>query len=171
MDIQAKELQAMKDIVNLAVNIPGFAYPMYINATRPPGEYAGVRCFNSINNCEDEVRYTEVGGDTVLTTSGIRVLTFDILFSRDGQEYIDFDNAFYRPDVLDKCEKLGFGFMTKSPLDLANINLETNWEIRRAVRVTFNVLRGLTQTVGTMSFANVDGKFIDGDKTLIIKGY
>ncbi|WJN64311.1 putative tail completion protein [Erwinia phage Orgeat] len=170
MDINDKEIQAMKEIVDVAVGIPLFTYEMQQNAPRPQGEYAAVKCYSSSNPGYDETRIVDVNGADMFRTRGIRILTFYILFSRDGQEYIDFDNSFYRPDVQAKMREHGFAALGKEALNLATVQLETNWEPRNGVKMQFNVLREQVSPIGSMANAVVGGKFIDGDQVIEIKG-
>lgn len=170
MDIRDKEIQAMKEIVDVAVGIPLFTYEMQHNAPRPQGEYAAVKCLSSSNPGYDETRIVVINGEDMFRTRGVRILTFYILFSRDGQEYIDFDNSFYRPDVQAKMREHGFAALGKEALNLATVQLETNWEPRNGVKMQFNVLREQISQIGSMANAVVGGKFIDGDQVIEIKG-
>ena len=171
MDVRQIEMQAMKEIVDVCVGIPLFTYEMQVaDAPRPSGEYAAVKCLSSLNPGFDETRTVTIGGVEYFRTRGIRILTFAILFSRVGDEYMKFDNSFYRPDVLAKLSQVKFAAMGKTPLDLASLTLETNWEFRQGIKMQFNVLREDLAPVGIMDDAIVGGKFIDGDKVITIKG-
>lgn len=171
MEIHRQEIDAMKDIVDTCVGIPLFTYEMQINAPRPKGEYAAVKCLTSQNPGFDEQKIiTDTNGDQIFLTRGIRILTFQILFSRDGQEYIDFDNSFYRPDVQAKLREHGFAALGKEVLNLATTQFETNWEVRKAVKMQFNVLREQRSPIGIMSDALVNGQFYDGGSAITIKG-
>ena len=171
MDVNEIEIQAMKEIVDVAVGIPLYTYEMQQNAPRPSGEYAAIKCTSSFNPGFDETRLVTIGGVEKFRTRGVRLLTFLIMFSREGQEYIDFDNSFYRPDVNAILRKHKFCAMGKEALSLASIAMETNWEVRQGVRMQFNVLREQISDIGTMQFANVGGEFIDGDKIITVKGF
>jgi hypothetical protein len=170
VDIQEREIQAMKEIVDVCVGIERYTYEMQLNAPRPNGDYAAVKCLSSSNPGFDETRVVSIDGVDKFRTRGLRILTFYILFSREGQEYIDFDNSFYRPDVNAILRKHGFAALGKEPLNLATVQLETNWEVRKGVKMQFNVLREQISDIGIMSDAVVDGKFIDGDQVVLIKG-
>ncbi|QFG06683.1 tail completion [Proteus phage Myduc] len=164
MDIQKEELLAIKKIVDQAVGIPNFSYEAQLNAPRPSGNYAVIKCLESMNPAFDEIKIgSNEKGETTYTTVGIRVLTFDIMFNRDGQEYIDFDNSFYRPDVQAVCKKYKMFPLGKEPLKLASLTLETNWEVRKGIRMQFNVKREQMSVVGTMSGADIRGEFFDGN--------
>ncbi|MFZ4217059.1 phage neck terminator protein [Enterobacter ludwigii] len=156
----------MLEIVNKAVGIPNFAFPMYVNAPRPPADnYAAVRCKNSHNPGFDEVRHIDKGGKLLLRTSGVRILTFDILFVREGNEIVNFDNAFFRPDVKSLMRLYGFaGPLFKGATNLSNADLESNWEIRRGITCEFNVLRTQTTEITSMSDAQVRGTMFSDNK-------
>lgn len=169
MDVQDVEIQSMKEIVDLCVGIPLFTYEMQQNAQRPEGPYAAIKCTSSFNPGMDETAIIDVNGQEMFRSKGIRILTFQIMFSREGQEYIDFDNAFFRPDVLAFCKQRKFAALGKEALNLSSIVLETNWEVRQAVRMQFNVLREQLSPIGTMSYAHVGGKFIDGNQVINVQ--
>ena len=170
MDVNKEEIQIMKELVDLCVGIPLFTYEMQQNAERPSGEYAAIKCVSSLNPGFDESRIVEVNGVDVYRTRGIRVLTFAILFSREGDEFIKFDNSFYRPDVQAFMKQRKFAALGKTPLDLASMTFETNWEFRQGIKMQFNVIRESVSQIGVMSDARVDGEFIDGDQVIVIKG-
>lgn len=170
IDVSNSEMQAMKKIVDVCVGIENFTYAMQKNAPRPVGEYAAIKCTSSLNPGFDESRMEVRAGKNCYVTRGVRVLTFQIIFSRDGSDFIKFDNSFFRPDVQQVLKKFKFAAMGKTTLDLASLTLETNWEARHAVKMQFNVLREDVMELGTMSDARIDGKFIDGDKVITKQG-
>lgn len=160
MDVQQQEIQAMKEIVDVCVGTPLFTYEAQINAQRPSGDYAAIKCISSTNPGFDERREIIENGSLFFLTRGIRILKFHIMFSRDGQEYINFDNSFYRQDVRSKMREHGFAAMGKTSLDLATTQLETNWEIRKAVVMEFNVIREQRSTIGIMTDAIIGSRVI-----------
>lgn len=171
MDVRVSEIQSMKDFVDLAVGIPLFTYEMQqVDAPRPQGEYGAVKCISSVNPGYDESKIVDVNGQEMYLTRGVRILTFQIVFSRVGDEYIEFDNSFYRPDILAFMKQRKFAALGKRGLDLASTVLETNWEFRQGLVAQFNVLREDLSQIGIMSDAIVDGKFIDGDQVINIQG-
>ncbi|MBI0275412.1 hypothetical protein I6H07_06130 [Hafnia alvei] len=144
---------------------------MYVNAPRPSGDYAAVRCRQSRNPGFDSQKYKDnPEGGLVFVTEGIRILTFDILFVREGNELVMFDNSFYRPDVKQVMRKHGFAALSKYPTNLRNINLETNWEVRTGITCEFNVLRYSECIIDEMSGAKINGDFVADNKNIIIKG-
>ena len=171
MDVYDSEIQAIKRIIDVCVGIPRFTYQMQQEgAPRPVGEYAAVKCVSSTNPGFDESKIVDVGGVEMYRSRGIRILTFQILFSREGSEFIKFDNSFYRPDVQAVLKQEKFAAMDKKPLNLASLALETNWEFRQAVQMQFNVLREELSPIGVMSGAVVGGVFIDGEQAIQVEG-
>lgn len=171
MDVRATEIQSMKEFVDLAVGIPQFTYEMQmVDAPRPSGEYGAVKCVSSVNPGCDETSIVNVNGQDMFRTLGVRILTFQIVFSRVGDEYIKFDNSYYRPDILAFMRARKFAALGKQALNLASITLETNWEFRQGIVAQYNVLREDLSPVGIMDNASVGGKFIDGDQVITIKG-
>ncbi|AWN08640.1 tail completion [Erwinia phage Faunus] len=167
MATREDDIQAMKEIVDQAVKIPLFTYEMQLNAQRPSGEYAAVKWLSSVNPGFDECSIvTDSDGVEYFRTLGIRVLTFHIIFSRDGQEYVDYDNSYYRPDVQAVMRKHGFAAMGKEALNLATTQFETNWEVRQAIKVQFNVKREQITPVDVMENAIVGGLFYDGQTVI-----
>lgn len=171
MDVKDVEIQAMKDIVDLAVGIPLYTYEMQMtDAPRPSGAYGAVKCVSSYNPGCDESKIVEVNGQQMFQTLGVRILTFQIVFSREGEEYIAYDNSYFRPDVIAFMRQRGFAALGKQALNLASIVLETNWEYRQGLVAQFNVIRKTLSPIGTMDDASVGGKFIEGDIVTVIKG-
>ena len=170
MDVRASEIQTMKEFVDLAVGIPLFTYEMQKNAPRPSGEYAAIKCTSSVNPGCDESKIVVVDGVEMFQTKGVRILTFQIVFSREGDEYIKYDNSYFRPDVIAFMKQRGLCALAKQALNLASLTLETNWEFRQGIVAQFNVLRIDQTPIGIMDDASVGGKFIEGDIVTEIKG-
>lgn len=170
MDVRASEIQTMKEFVDLAVGIPLFTYEMQKNAPRPSGEYAAIKCTSSVNPGCDESKIVDVNGVEMFQTKGVRILTFQIVFSREGDEYIKYDNSYFRPDVIAFMKQRGLCALAKQALNLASLTLETNWEFRQGIVAQFNVIRIDQTPIGIMDDASVGGKFIEGDLVTVIKG-
>ena len=170
MDVRASEIQTMKEFVDLAVGIPLFTYEMQKNAPRPSGEYAAIKCTSSVNPGCDESKIVVVDGVEMFQTKGVRILTFQIVFSREGDEYIKYDNSYFRPDVIAFMKQRGLCALAKQALNLASLTLETNWEFRQGIVAQFNVLRIDQTPIGIKDDASVGGKFIEGDIVTEIKG-
>ena len=170
MDVNKEEIQTMKELVDLCVGIPLFTYEMQKNAPRPSGEYAAIKCTSSVNPGCDESKIVVVDGVEMFQTKGVRILTFQIVFSREGDEYIKYDNSYFRPDVIAFMKQRGLCALAKQALNLASLTLETNWEFRQGIVAQFNILRIDQTPIGIMDDASVAGKFIEGDIVTEIKG-
>lgn len=159
MEQQTFEVEALKQIVDVAVRIPRFTYEMQKNAPRPTGNYAAVRYLKSENPGFDEIKIVDNDdGTQTMTSVGIRIITAQIMFLRDGEEYINFDNAFYREDVKAVLKQFGMTALDKEVLNLATLQYETNWEVRKAVKMHFGIIRTQESTIERMDGAKVLGK-------------
>lgn len=161
MDIREIELLKMLHLVDTCVRVPKYTYLMQQNAPRPKGHYGCIKCISSTAPGRDHIEYINEEDKFIICITGIRVVLFDILFSRNGQEYIDFDSSFYRPDVHDKMKELGLFFMEKTPLSLHSLPYETHWEFRQGIRVKLNILREHIGESNRMYNAFVKGKYIE----------
>jgi hypothetical protein len=152
---------ALQKIVDVAVGIDKYSFPMYQNAPRPNAEtFAAIRLEESFSPGYDERKYSKNNLDEeVLTVTGIRLLMFDILFNRDDELVLKFDNAFFEEEVQAKCEEVGMELMHKYPTDLRNANLETDWEIRTGITVEMSVLttQVTNMTTGFIAEVTIDG--------------
>jgi hypothetical protein len=171
MEQQTFEVEALKKIVDVAVRIPRFTYEMQENAPRPKGNYAAIKYLKSENPGFDEIDVTDnEDGTQTMKTVGIRIITAQIMFMRDGEEYINFDNAFYREDVKAVLRELGMAALDKETLNLATLQYETNWEVRKAVKMRFSIIRTQESTIHRMDGATILGEFYDGKNSIKTRG-
>jgi len=158
MDI---DIQNVQKIVDQCVLKPNYSYPMFKNAPRPPVDaYAAVRPMGTFSpgydECENE--YDPDTDEFVFRTKGIRILSFDVLFSRDDVDADFFNNSFYRPDVLDLMKKSGMVLIDKGPLQVRTLSLESQWEVRTGVRLNFNVIRTQETRIPRIVEAEINGE-------------
>lgn len=163
-----KDVLAIQKIVDVGLRRKKYSYPMYKNAPRPDGDYAAIRLISSRNPGYDKVETVFSNGRNVMRTTGIRILTFDVLFSRDDEEVIELDNCFFRQDVLEEMRKYGYLLMHKTSVDNETIALETNWEVRAGIRLMFNALRVQETEVGYIEHVETKSIFV-GDKHECLK--
>lgn len=159
MDI---DVQNVQKIVDQCVLKPLYTYPMFKNAPRPPVEaYAAVRPVGTFSPGYDEHEneYLPDTDEFVFRTKGFRILAFEVLFSRDDVDADFFNNSLYRPDVLDLQKKLGMVLITKGPLNVKTLSLESQWEVRTGVRLTFNVIRIQETRYPRIAQAIIDGEY------------
>lgn len=158
MDI---DVQNVQKIVDQCLLKPRYTYPMFKNAPRPPVDaYAAVRPMGTFSPGYDEYQnvYDEETDEFVFTTKGFRILSFDVLFSRDDVDIDFFNNSFYRPDVLDLMKSLGMMLLNKGPLQVRTVSLESQWEVRTGVRLDFNVLRIQETRIPRIVEAEINGE-------------
>lgn len=169
MDIDVKKVQK---IIDQCVLKPRYSYPMFKNAPRPPVDaYAAVRLMGTYSPGYDEVenKFDPVADEFIFTTKGFRILSFDVLFSRDDVDVDFLNNSFYRPDVLDLMRKLGMVLISKGPILVKTLALESQWEVRTAIRLDFNVIRNQVTRIPRIVGAVIDGGFQEGSVSIPIK--
>lgn len=159
MDI---DVQKVQKIIDQCVLKPRYSYPMFKNAPRPPVDaYAAVRPMGTYSPGFDEYEnlYDQDTDEFVFRTRGIRILSFDVLFSRDDVDADFFNNSFYRPDVLDIMKAQGMVLLNKGPLQVKTLALESQWEVRTGVRLDFNVIRIQETRIPRIAQAIIDGEY------------
>lgn len=159
MDI---DVQKVQKIVDQCLLKPRYSYPMFKNAPRPPVDaYAAVRPMGTYSPGFDEYEnwYDKDTDEFVFKTRGIRILSFDVLFSRDDVDIDFFNNSFYRQDVLDLMKKEGMVLFNKGPLVVRTLALESQWEVRTGVRLDFNVIRIQETRTPRIVEAEINGEY------------
>ena len=138
---------------------------MFKNAPRPPVDaYAAVRLMGTYSPGYDQVDniYDSVADEFVFTTRGFRILSFDVLFSRDDVDVDFLNNSFYRPDVLDLMKKLGMVLISKGPIKVKTLTHESQWEVRTAIRLDFNVIRTQVTRIPRIVTVELNGDIVQG---------
>jgi hypothetical protein len=129
-------------LVNQALGITQYCYPMYQNAKRPEKEtFAAVRLFKTESPQRDSTTLTVVDGVEVMRTYASRILTFDVLFIGEDEFVHKVDSSFERQVILNKCLEHGYGYLSKAPISLQNLELETDWEFRNGLRLRFHTVK------------------------------
>lgn len=163
MDI---DVQKVQKIIDQCVLKPRYSYPMFKNAPRPPVDaYAAVRLMGTYSPGYDEVenKFDPTTDEFVFTTKGFRILSFDVLFSRDDVDVDFLNNSFFRPDVLDLMRQLKMVLISKGPILVKTLTLESQWEVRTAIRLDFNVIRNQTTRIPRIVKAHIHGEFQEGN--------
>ncbi|NQZ74589.1 MAG: hypothetical protein HRT61_00495 [Ekhidna sp.] len=154
----------MQKIVDIAVGIPRYSYPMYQNAPRPTeNPFAAIRIMGSRSPCYDELTTYEKDGELIQRTEGNREIMVDVLFNRAGgySDIIKFDNSFFRPDVEAICDEVGMHLLRKKATNLRNKSLETNWEIRTGITCIMSVLQVDEVVIGYVDEFNISGSHFE----------
>ena len=160
------DVDLIKDLVDLAVGIDRYSYPMMKNAPRPPvDDYAGVKFVSNHKQSTDEYTYSNNVNqhDIDMNTLGMRVVIFDILFCRDDVQAESLQNCLYRPDIQEFMWKNKMGIMSITKLDNDSLTLETNWEVRTGFRLEINLLRSTMTTITTIEEVQISGTYEEGD--------
>ena len=158
---------AVQHLIDLSLRKPLYSYPMYQNAPRPPiDDYAAVRLVRTSTLGKDQTDTIERGGRTFNVVTGIRVLKYQVMFSRDNEEVQEVQGSMSRPDVQRYMIDSGYAVMTCNPIDVETLTLETNWEVRSGLWLELNVLRTQEIEVDHISGLAITGEFSEGDKTI-----
>lgn len=156
---------AVQKIVDSAVGIPRFAYPANNNAKRPDGEYATVKQVTDTAIGFDEITHYNKGSKLYMKVVGLRIAEYAILFSRDDEEIVKFDQGLYTPQAQEAWNNFGHVVMWKERIDNKTTLLETNWETRAGLMLRCNVKRTLITEVGDIAHVIANGSFREGDRT------
>jgi len=140
-------------LVDLAIGTPRYTYPMYENSKRPEGDYAAVKFITEENPGIDRTWLSDSAEGVIQNTEGMRILTYDVMFSRDDEKVILLDSCFTRPDIKQYMDAQGVSVLQKEKISNQNITRETSWEVRTGIRLTFNILRSFSINVGQIDTA------------------
>lgn len=162
---------AVQKIVDSAVGIPKFAYPANNNAKRPTGEYATVKqILDRAIGFDETTHYKDAQtGKLMQKVVGIRVVEYAVLFSRDDEEVIRFDQGLYTPSAQEAWKAFGHVVMWKERIDNKTTLLETNWETRAGLLLRCNVKRVLITEIGQIAHVIAEGSFTEGGKSYPLK--
>ena len=164
------DLRFICHLVNQSLGISQYTYPMYQNAPRPEATaFAAARLFKTTSPQRDSTSMA-IGddGSDVMRTYASRILTFDVLFVGEDENVNAFDSCFTRQDIINRCNSYGYGYLTKEPIDLENTSLETDWEFRNGIRLTFHRVRITDVPLGVSEYSYEPAHDIDGwDDTYI----
>lgn len=165
----SNNVMALQKIVDKAVNIPNFTYPANVNAPRPSGQYATVKILEDRPMGTPEKKYLNdpATGDLIFQTRWLRVVVFDVLFSRDDVEAIDFANSQYHPEVMDLMALYGLQLMHLQAVENRTVDLETNWEVRAGSRVFCNYISYKETKLSTIREVIIEDSIFDIDGVAI----
>lgn len=163
-----EETNKLKGLIDLAVGQVRYTYPMQQNAPRPEGDYAAVKFIEQHNPGTDNYKFLNAGNDVAHVTSGIRIMKYWVLFSRDDVEAEALQNCIYRPDIQEYLWANRMGLMEIKKLSNETLTLETNWELRTGFEVTFNVHRSVRTVLSTINAVEASGEFHEADKVFDI---
>lgn len=165
------DVKAIQKIVDKAVGVERFSYPAQKNADRPKGDYAVVTKGEERALGFDEIKYfyKEDTKEVIMQVVGLRVVDFEIMFSRDDTELIRFDQGLYSPTLAPVFKEFGFVVMNKQRITNETKTLETNWEVRAGVRLVCNVLRKYEESLGLIEHAPTEGYIHIGGRVLAIE--
>lgn len=155
-------LKAMK-LVDLALKRPKFTYEMRKNQPKPQGAFAAVLLRDEINPGRDKNEVIETPEGFINRTTGVRILTFQVLFTEGIPDSSKFISSFMRPDVQDFMVLEDLAVLRHKKLENKTLTLETNWEIRESVLIDCLVRRVVDSEIGIIEVVEADGEYHEGD--------
>jgi len=160
------DVSIIMKMVDLAVGVPKYTYPMYENSKRPEGDYAAAKFISEGNPGVDSITYKDSSNGVIQFSEGIRIITYDIMFSRDDEKVILLDSSFTRPDIKEYMYTEGLFILQKAKINNKNITRETSWEVRTGLRLQFNILRKTEINVGQIDTAIINNKITNDNYTI-----
>ena len=157
----------MMKLVDLAVGQPKYAFEMQRNSPKPKQQkFAGVQMLDEVNPGRDKVEVVEVDDEFYERTTGVRLVTFQVLFTEGPVMCSRFTSSFRTAAVLDYMRQSGLCVLRHKRIDNKSLTLETNWEIRESVVVECLFERIIDNPIGVIAKARIEGEYHEGD-TLI----
>lgn len=159
----------VQKLVDLAVGVDKYTYPMQKNAPAPSGDYAAVKFIAMRRPGTDEVKYLNEGDDVVMRTKGLRVFKYKVLFRNDDEYAESLQDNLYSDEVQNFMRKNKIAVMKLEKLDNESLTLETEWEVRTGYVLIFNRVRVVDKTVTTIRNVDIDGKVDSLDCDVILR--
>lgn len=155
-------LKAMR-LVDLALDRPKYTYEMRVNAPKPPGDFAAVLLVDERNPGRDKNEVIKTPDGFINRTTGVRILTFQVLFTEGIPMSSKFIAGFMRPDVQDYMVSNDLAVLKHKKLENKTLTLETNWEIRESVYIECLVRRTFESGISIIETVEATGQYNEGD--------
>jgi len=162
------DTRRVQGLVDLALRKPKYTYPTQLNAPKPNPPFASVKKLYEENPGFDKVDISEIGDKCVTTTTGVRIIVFEVLFTEGAEEQSKFISSFFRQDIRDFMVEQDLAVLDHSNTTNDSLKLETNWEIRDGVILSCMVRREYTHEEQIISIAEVSGSVDDVDVVIDI---
>lgn len=157
----------MQKLVDTALMMPKYTYPMQGNQPKPPGPFAAVRLLDEKNPGRDaqHTRHNPDGSYTIIT-EGVRILVYQVLFTEGDEVVSRFISSFRRQDMHDKMMELELSILRHQAVQNSSLTMETNWEIRDSVLVECMSKRRYEYTSTYIDEVFIDGELNEAEQVL-----
>ncbi|ARM70540.1 tail completion [Shewanella phage SppYZU05] len=163
--VDADDMQRMMDLVSLSLNKPKYAYEMQHNQPKPNvPSFAAVKFIDEENPGRDKVEVVEVDGKFYERITGVRLLTFKVLFTEGSPMCSQFLSTMRSARVLEFYSTRNFSYIKHKKLVNESKELETNWEIRDGLLLTYMTIRQYDTPIETIETIEWEGRYNEGDK-------
>ena len=156
----------MQQLVDLALGLPRYTYPTQLNAPKPVPPFASVKKRKEENPGFDKAITEVVGDKHVTTTTGVRIVEFEILFTEGLEEQSKFISSFFRQDIQDFMVREDLAILNHSSVTNDTLKLETNWEIRDGTIISCMLRREYQYEEQIIEITEVSGMMDDVDITV-----
>ena len=156
-------IKAMK-LVDLALGKHKYTYEMRVNSPKPKGSFAAVLLVEEHNPGRDRNEVVETPSGYVNRTTGVRLVTFQVLFTEGIPESSQFISSFMRPDIQDYMVQNDLAVMRHKRITNKTLTLETNWEIRESVFIECMVRRTFDSGINVIENVEGNGQYNEGEQ-------
>ena len=168
--VDVDDMQKMMDLVSLSLNKPKYAYEMQHNQPRPKvPSFAAVKFVDEVNPGTDKITTVLKDGVYYERSRGVRLLTFKVLFTEGAPLCSQFLSTTRLAKVQEFYSSHNFAFISHKRLVNESEEMETNWEIRDGLLLTYMVVRQFDTPIETIDTLDWEGQYNEGDKQLTIK--
>ncbi|UOT58041.1 tail completion [Aeromonas phage ZPAH14] len=169
--MEADDTPKMMKLVDLAIGQHRYTYEMKRNQPKPVGQFAGVLLLDEVNPGRDrnEVVPKADGTGFINRTTGVRLVTFQVLFTEGIPACSRFISSFTRQDVQDFMVREDLAVLRHKRVDNKTLTLETNWEIRESVLVECMVRRTFDTDIEVIEAVEAEGIYNEGPKKVDIE--
>jgi len=155
------DVAKMQKLVDIALGKVRYTYPTQLNAPKPTPPFASVKKVTEENPGFDRTVTEIVGEKSITTTTGVRIIVFEILFTEGAEEQSKFISSFFRQDIKDYMVEKDLAILDHSGVTNNTLKLETNWEIRDGALISCMLRREYQYEEQIISQAEVSG-MMDG---------
>lgn len=156
-------LKAMK-LVDLALGKPKYTYEMRVNQPKPTGAFAAVLMVEELNPGRDKNEVIETPAGFINRTTGVRQLTFQVLFTEGIPMSSKFISSFMRPDIQDFMVSQDLAVLRHKRVQNKTLTMETNWEIRESVFIECMVRRTSDSGISVIENVEGNGQYNEGEQ-------
>ena len=164
--MESNDTLRMMRMVDLALGKTKYTYEMRKNQPKPEGKFAAVLLLDEVNPGRDKIEVVELPSGLVHRTSGVRLLTFMIVFTEGVPESAKFISSFMRSDIQDYMVEADLAVLRHKKVSNKTLTLETNWEVREGLLVECITRRRYDTPVNIVEVVEINGEYNEGENVI-----